>query len=125
MTDFPKAIGQDMLEESAEKLDGVEMGRTWAGTAHFPVGEGDRAVRERDDTAVGDGDFEDRQGEGGEGGVAVVMGLTVDVPGDRPDLGGDVLQQSGLVDGFFEERTVDRGEGFDRDKAVGSGGQPR
>jgi hypothetical protein len=125
VTDFHQAIGQDMLEESAEKLDGVEMGRTWAGTAHFTGGEGDRAVRERDETAVGDGDFEDIRGEGGEGGVAVVIGLTVDVPGESPDLWGDVLQQSGLVDGCFEERTGDRGEGFDRDKEVGSGGQPR
>ena len=31
--DLHKAIRQDMLEASAEKLDGVEMGRTWAGTA--------------------------------------------------------------------------------------------
>jgi hypothetical protein len=37
--DLHKAIRQDMLEESAEKLDGVEMGRTWAGTAHLTGGE--------------------------------------------------------------------------------------
>src|SRR5262249_22061573 len=63
VADFLKTIGQDMLEESPEKLDGVEMGRTWAGTAHFPVGEGNRAVRERDNAAVGDGDLEDIRGE--------------------------------------------------------------
>ena len=74
--------------------------------------------------AVGDGDLEDIGGEGGEGGVAVVLGLTVDVPGDRPDLGGDGLQQSGLAHLFFAERTGDGGEGFDRDKEVGAGGSP-
>ena len=124
VADFHEAIGQDMLEEPAEKLHDVEVGGAWAGTAHFPVGEGDRAVRERDDAAVGDGDLEDIGGEVGEGGVAVVIGLTVDVPGDGPDLGVDVLQQSGLAHVFFEERAVDGGEGFDGDKEVGSGGAP-
>ena len=119
-----KAIGQDMLEEPAEKLHDVEVGGAWAGTARFPVGEGDRAVRERDDTAVGDGDLEDIGGEVGEGGVAVVIGLTVDVPGDGPDLRVDVPQQTGVAHGFFEEGAVDGREGFHGDKEVGSGGQP-
>jgi len=113
-----------MLEESAEKLDGVELGRTWAGTAHFPVGESHRAVFEAHDAAVGEGDFEDIGGEGGEGSVAVVVGLTVDVLGDGPDLGVDVLQQSGLAHIVFEHGAVEGGEGFDRDKEVSAGGQP-
>ena len=46
VADFHKAIGQDMLEEPAEKLYAVEAGGAEAGTAHFPGGEGDRAVRE-------------------------------------------------------------------------------
>jgi hypothetical protein len=70
-------------------------------------GEGDRAVCEADETVVGDGDLEDRGGERGAGGVAVVMRLTVDVPGESPDLGGDVRQQSGLAHPFFEERAVE------------------
>ena len=73
----------------------------------FTVGEGDRAVCEADETVVGDSDLEDRGGERGEGGGAVVLRLTVDVPGDSPDLGGDVLQQSGLAHTFFEERAGD------------------
>ena len=92
---------------------------------HFTVGEGDRAVRERDNAAIGDGDPEDIRGEGGEGGVAVVIGLTVDVPRDGPDLGGDVLQQSGVAHVFFEQSAVEGGEGCDGDKQVGAGGQPR
>jgi len=124
MPDFHKAIGQDMRKEPAEKLHDVEVGSAEACTTHLTGGEGDRAVRERDNAAVGDGDLEDRRSEGGEGGVSVVMGLTVDVPGDGPDLGGDVLQQSGLMHVFFEEGAVDGGEGFDGDKEVGSGGLP-
>ena len=124
MPDFHEAIGQDVLKEPAEKLHDVEVGSAGAGTADFPVGEGDRAVRERHNAAVGDGDLEDIGGEGGEGGVAVVVGLTVDVPGDGPDLGVDVLQQAGVAHLFFEEGAVDGGEGFDGDKEVGAGGHP-
>src|SRR5215470_7487268 len=35
VTDFHKAIGQDMLKESAEKLHDVEVGSAEAWTAHF------------------------------------------------------------------------------------------
>jgi hypothetical protein len=124
MPNFHKALGQDMLKDPAEKLHDVEVGGAWAGTAHFPVGAGDRTVLERDHAAIGDGNPEDLRGEGGAGGVAVVIGLTVDVPRDGPALGGDVLQQSGLAHVVFAERAVDGGEGCDGDKEVGSGGQP-
>jgi len=124
MPDFHEALGQDMLEEAAETLHAVEVGGAEAGTAHFPVGEGDRVVCERDKAAVGDGDLEDIRGEVGEGGGAVVIGLTVDVPRDGPDLGIDVLQQFGLGHLFFEEGAVDGGKRFDRDKEVGAGGPP-
>jgi len=124
VADFHEAIGQDVLEEPAEKLHDVELGGTWAGTAYFPVGEGDRAVCERDDAVVGDGDLEDIRGEIGEGGVAVVIGLTVDVPGKSPGLRIDLLQQTGVAHLFFEDGAVDGGERFDRDKEVGPGGPP-
>ena len=91
MPDFHEALGQDVLEEPAEKLHDVEWGDAGAGTAHFPVGKRDGPVRERDKAAVGEGDFEDRRGEVRKGGVAVMIGLTVDIPGDGPDLGGDLL----------------------------------
>ena len=124
VADFHKTIGQDMGEEPAEKLHDVELGGAGAGTADFPVGEGDSTVLEAYDAAVGDGNPEDVGGEVGEGGMAMVIGLTVDVPRDGPHLGIDVLQQSGLAHLFFEERTVDRGEGFDGDKEVGAGRAP-
>jgi len=95
MADLLKAIGQDMLEESADKRDGVEMRRTGPGTTHFPVGEGDGAVGEAHETAVGDSDPEDIRGEVSQGGVAMVLGLTVDVPGDSPDVWVDLLQEAG------------------------------
>jgi hypothetical protein len=93
VADFHEAVRQDMLEEPVKKLEGVKVRSAEACPAHFPGGAGDRAVLERDNAAVGDGDLEDRGGERGAGGVAVVIGRTVDVPGDGPDLGVDVLQQ--------------------------------
>ena len=93
-------------------------------TAHFTGGEGDRAVCERDDAAGGESDPEDRRGEGGEGGVSMRIGLTVDVPGDGPDLWGDGLQEASWAHVVFAERAGDGGEGLNRDKEVGSGGAP-
>jgi hypothetical protein len=90
VADFLKALGQDMLEEPADTFEDVKVGGAEAGTAHFPVGEGDGPVLEAYDAVVGDGDLEDIRGEGGEGGGAVGLGLTP-IPGDGPDLGGDLL----------------------------------
>jgi len=124
MPDVHEPIGQDMLKKPAEKFEDIEVHGAWTCTAHFPGGEGDGAVRETHDPLVGDGDPEDRGGKGGEGGVAVVLRPTVDVPGDAPHLGIAVLEQASVVHGFFEERAIDGGEGFDRDKDVGPGGPP-
>ena len=97
-----------MLEEPADKLHGVEVGGAGAGAAGLTIRKGHGTVLEAYDAAVGDGDLKDIRGEGGEGGVAVVIRLTVDVPGDGPDLWGDVLQQTGLAHIFLKESTVDR-----------------
>ena len=113
-----------MLEEPAEKLHGIEVGGSWACTARLTIGESDGAVRERDDAVIGDSDPEDIGGEVFAGGVSVVIGLTVDVPGDVPDLWVDVLQQSGCAYLLFPHGAVDGGEGLHGDKEVGSGGLP-
>jgi hypothetical protein len=125
VTDFHEAVREDMLQEPADKLHSVEVSGSWTDTARFAIGESDGAVLERDDAAIRDSDPEDIGSKVGEGRVAVVIGLTMDVPGDGPDFWGDVLQQSNLAHGFFEQSAVDQGEGFDRDKEVSSGGQPR
>jgi hypothetical protein len=121
---FLQALRQDMLEEAAEKLHDVEVGGAQASTAHFPVGKGDRAVFERDDAVVGDGYLKDIGSEIGKGRVAMGIGLTVDVPGDGPDLRLNLPQETGMVHLVFEEGTVDGGERFDGDKEIGAGGAP-
>jgi hypothetical protein len=107
MTDFHEAIGQDVLEESADTLAGVEMSRAWTCTAGFTGGEGDGAVCEAHDTSVGDSDPEDIRSEGGAGRVSVVIGLPVDIPGDGPALRIDVFQQSSCVHLLFPQSAVD------------------
>ena len=97
----------DVREEAAETLHDVEMGGPWACPAHFAGGESAGAVREADETLLGDGDLEDLGGKGGEGGVAVGRRLTLDVPGDGPDLGIDQLQETGLAHVFFEQSAVE------------------
>ena len=125
MPDFHTAFGQDVREEPAEQLHDVELGRAEAaGPAHCPRGEGDGTVHEAHDAAVGDGNVEDGGSEGGEGGGAVGLCLTVDMPGESPPLGSDVLQQSGVRHGFFAERTGDGGARCDRHKEVGARGPP-
>jgi hypothetical protein len=124
VADFLNALGQHVLQAPPEQLQDVEVGGAGTRTAPLPRGEGDGTVLEADDAAVGDGEPEERRGEGGEGGVALVMGLALDVPGDRPDRRIALLQQTGSAHGVFEERTGDGRERCDRDKAVGAGGAP-
>ena len=119
-----EALGPDVREAPAETLPDVEVGQARAGTAHLTRGDGDGAVCEAHDTAVGESDSEDRRGEGGAGGVAMMMGLTVDVPGDGPDLGGDGLQPSGWAQGGLAKSAGEGGERCDRDKEMGAGGPP-
>jgi len=107
VADLHKAIGQDMLEESADKLDGVQVHGAEACTAHFPVGEGDCAIVQAYDTAVGASDLKNIRGKVLEGRMSVVLGLTVHVPGDGPDLGVDGLQQSGEAHLLFPNGTID------------------
>lgn len=119
-----QASGHDGLEESADKLDDVELGGAEACTAHFTIGDGDGAVFEAHDPAVGDSDPEDRGGEGGAGGVAMMIRLPVDVPGAGPDLWGEGRPQAGVAHGFLAQSAGAGGEGVDRDKEVGAGGPP-
>ena len=71
VSDFHGAGGQDVLEEPADEFDDVEMSRTLPSACGFTVGDGDGAILEAHDAAVGDGDFEDIRGEVFKGGVGV------------------------------------------------------
>jgi len=107
LPDFHTAIGPDRREEPAETRHDVEVGSAWACPAHLTGGKSDRAVLATDNPWGGEGNPADRGSEGGAGGVAVVLRLPVDVPGEGPDLGGEGLQESGWAPLGFAERTGD------------------
>jgi len=44
VADFHETVRQDVLEEPADKFHDIKGRGAEADTAHFPVGEGDRAV---------------------------------------------------------------------------------
>ena len=54
----------------------------------------------------------------------MVVGLTVDIAGAGPALGGAGLQQTGVAPGGFAARAGEGGEGVDRATAGGAGGPP-
>ena len=85
-----EARGQDMLQEPAHTLQDVELGGARACASGFAVRARDDMVLERDNTAVGDGHFEDLRGEILQGCGAVRVDLAVHVPGGVPDLWGDL-----------------------------------
>lgn len=123
--DFHEAMGEDMLEASADTRDGVEGGGAAACPAGFAVGAGHGAVRARDATARGERHCEDIRGEGWQGGVGLGHGLAVDVPGDRPARWVEGLQPSGVGHLRSPHGAVARREGVHRDKEIGAGGEPR
>jgi hypothetical protein len=124
VSDFHNAVREHVLEEPAKQLHGVEGRGSWACTSRLTVNEGDGVVCETHEATVGNGDPEDRGGEIGEGRGAMWMDLAMDIPGDGPDLWGDVLQQAGLAHLFFEAGAGDGGEGLHGDKEGGAGGAP-
>ena len=120
MSYLHEARGQDVLQEPAHKLQDVELGGARACAAGFAVRERDDRVLERDNTAVGDGHFEDIRSKGLQGRGAVRVDLAVHVPGGVPDLWGDLFDKPGGRHLFFEESAVERRQGLDRHGEVGA-----
>ncbi len=120
VSDFHAASWQDVLEEPAEKLDDVTSEGSGTIGARFSVREGNDAVLEAEDSAVGNGDLEDVRGEVLEGSGGSRVGLAVDVPRGVPDLRIDALETLGFGHLLFENGTVDGRQGFDRDREVDS-----
>ena len=63
----------------------------------FVVANEHRAVLDVDDAGVGDGDFENVGGQVFEASLTGGNRLGINVPVDLPDLGRDLIEQSGLV----------------------------
>ena len=89
MADFHEAFGQDVLEESADELEGSQGHGSPSIAVGLLVSEEYGIVLDLDDPAVGDGDSEDIGGKVLDGVRAISHGLEVDVPGYVPHLGAD------------------------------------
>jgi hypothetical protein len=81
-------------------------------------------VFDLEDSVVGDGDAEDVGGEIFDGVRAVSDGLGIDIPGDVPELGVDLVEERCLFHFVAELGSEEDGEGFDGEEEVEVGGVP-
>ncbi len=114
-----------MLEEAADKFHDFEGEDSRAFTVRFAIADEHGAVLDAHDTRIGDGDFEDVGGEVFEASFAGGYRLAVDVPGDLPDIVGNLIQQFCLFHQIAELGTKDDRESLDRQKEIDFGGMPR
>jgi hypothetical protein len=86
----------------------------------FPVANEDSPVHDFQDSRIGDGDSEDVGGEVFEACFAGTYGLGIDVPVDLPDLGRDLIEETGLFHFIKELGFEDDGESSDGEIEIGS-----
>ncbi len=96
-----------MLQEATDKLKDIEVGGRLPPASGFTIREGDGTVVERDNAAVGDGDFEDIGGEVFEGCGPSWVSLTVYIRVDVADLRVDPFDKPGMLHLLFEDGAVD------------------
>lgn len=102
VSDFLKAAGEQMIQETAKELDGLQAHATWLTGFFVAEREGHDTVLTTEDAAVGDGDAEDITGQILQRPDAVSYRLAVHDPRLLPEVGGDLVKQAGLVDGSAE-----------------------
>lgn len=125
VADFHKTCGQDMLEEAADELHGIESKSSRSLAVRLAIANEHGAVVEVQDAGIGDSDLEDIGGEIFESSLTGARGLAVNVPICLPDVGRDLLQQFGLFDQIAELSSEDFRECFDGEKEIDSGRMPR
>ena len=113
-----------MLEESPDELHGIQGHDAPAVAVRLSVFEGNGVIVHFDDTAVGDGDFEDIGSQVLDAGVAMPHCLAVDVPLGVPDLGRDEIKEPDFFHLIPELGLEDLGECSDRQIEVNARGVP-
>jgi hypothetical protein len=79
----------------------------------FSVANEDSTVFDFQDSRIGDGDFEEVGGKVFEACFAGTHGLGVDVPVELPELGRDLIEETGLLHFIAELGFEDDGESSD------------
>ena len=118
MADFLKAAGEQMIQETADELDGCQADLTRLPGFFVAETEGNHAVLTSQDAAVGEGDAEDVASQILQGTSAIADGLAVHDPRLLPDFGGDEIEQTGLVDGSAELGAEDHRQGLNGQEEV-------
>jgi len=90
----------------------------------FSVADEDSAVLDFQDSRVGDGHPEDVGGKVPEACFTGTYGLGIDVPIGLPELGGDLIEETGFFHSIAELGFKDQGEGLDGEIEIDSGGVP-
>lgn len=119
-----KAPGQDMLEETVDKLFGGEGAELELSSIGRAVAKGDLVVFELDQATVADGDPEDVRSQVLEGGAAIADRFAVDDPLLFPDGSWYIVGKVGSLKGVKEFGLEDPGDGFDWEQEMVMGRQP-
>ena len=90
----------------------------------FPVANEDGTVLDFQNSRIGDGDSEDVRGKVFEACFAGTDGLGVDVPVELPELGRDLIEETGMLHFIAELGFKDDGESSDGEIKIGPGGVP-
>jgi len=90
----------------------------------FCISKEDGVVFHFEDAGIGDSHFEDIRGEIFQAGFRGTDGLRVDIPVKLPDLGRDLIEETGIFHGLFELGLKDFGERSDREIKIDPGGMP-
>jgi hypothetical protein len=119
------ARGQDVLQAPASPRQDVAGGRARACAAGLTGGEGDEAVRARDETAVGASHWQDGGGKRRHSGSAMGLGRAVHVPGRLPARWIELRQEVGRgAHCCGDDGAGERREGADGHGEGGAGGEP-
>ena len=113
-----------MLQEAANELDNIESQDSGTPAVRLAITNEHGTISNTDDARVGDGDFENVGGEILESGLAGAHRLAVDVPGNLPKFGWDLIEQFCLFHQIAELGSKDFRERFDGEKEIDSGGMP-
>jgi len=125
-TDAVEARRQDVLEETADQLEGFQVQVLFTPRGAVAIAPAHPAIGEQGQVPIAGGGFEDVAAEITQGGLTGTGGLAMDHPTLLPDPSGQGLEQVGRIalEALTEEGAVVIGQGMDVDEELGTTGNP-